>query len=171
MTGDSSDAVDGVVDVVGDHCVLRFVRVLHHPVADVWAGLTRPEQLARWWGDADLDLVTGGRFVLRWFNRDDDGHEAVLHGTIRALEPPHLLEIAGDLHGTLRFELRPTDAGTELSFTSTVTLPEAFRTKVLAGWHFHLDALARFLDGGSTDLVHVAGWDAIHDRYERRAAG
>lgn len=161
--------VDGTLDVVGDRCVLRFVRHLDHPIASVWAGLTRPDQLARWWGAADIDLVRGGTFVLRWFNRDEDGNGAELHGTIRALDPPHLLEIVGDLHGTLRFELREAGAGTRLTFTSTVTLPADIRTKVLAGWHFHLDALARFLDGGSTDLVTVAGWDAIFERYERHA--
>ena len=162
---------DGALEVVGDHCVLRFVRELHHPIASVWAGLTRPDQLARWWGEADLDLVNGGQFVLRWFNTDEDGNGAELHGTIRALDPPHLLEIVGDLHGTLRFELHEAGAGTRLTFTSTVALPPAVRAKVLAGWHFHLDALARFLDGGSTDLVAVAGWDAIFERYEARAAG
>jgi uncharacterized protein YndB with AHSA1/START domain len=121
-------------------------------------------------GDADVDLVRGGQFVLRWFNRDEDGNGAELHGTIRALDPPHLLEIVGDLHGTLRFELREAGAGTQLTFTSTVALPTEVRTKVLAGGHFHLDALARFLGGGSTDLVAVAGWDAIFERYEQRAA-
>lgn len=162
---------DGAIEVLGDRCVLRFVRELGHPITSVWAGLTTPDQLAQWWGEADLDLVTGGRFVLRWFNRDEDGNGAQLHGTIRALDPPHLLEIAGDLHGTLRFELHESGAGTRLTFTSTVALPAEVRTKVLAGWHFHLDALARFLDGGRTDLVAVAGWDAIFERYERLAAG
>jgi len=162
---------DGVVEVVGDRCVLRFVRELPHPPASVWAALTRPDQLARWWGEADVDLATGGRFALRWLNRDEDGHGAELHGTIRALDPPRLLEIVGDLHGTLRFELREAGAGTRLTFTSTVELPAEVRTKVLAGWHFHLDALARLLDGGRTDLVHVAGWDAIFERYEQRAVG
>jgi hypothetical protein len=27
---------------------------------------------SKWWGDADLDLVDGGRFALRWLNTDDD---------------------------------------------------------------------------------------------------
>jgi hypothetical protein len=37
---------------------------------------------------------------------------------------------------------------------------------VAAGWHFHLDALARLLDGGATDLVDVRpAWAPIHDRY------
>ncbi len=47
---------------------------------------------------------------------------------------------------------------------STLKLPAEFRTKVLAGWHFHLDALATLLAGGSTDMVAIPGWEQIHTR-------
>ncbi len=36
---------------------------------------------------------------------------------------------------------------------------------MLAGWHWHLDALAGFLGGTPADLVNVRGWDPIHQRY------
>jgi uncharacterized protein YndB with AHSA1/START domain len=145
---------------------VRFERRLAHPIERVWAALTVPGELVGWWGDADVDLHNGGRFVMRWLNTDDQGSRAVMHGTITALEPPRLLEITGDIHGVLRFDLHPDEAGTLLTFSSTVDLPEAYRTKVLAGWHFHLDALADVLDGRSVDLVHLSGWDRIHDEYE-----
>src|ERR1700742_2036170 len=34
----------------------------------VWAAVTRPEELARWYafGGADVDLRPGGRLVMRW---------------------------------------------------------------------------------------------------------
>ena len=89
-----------------------------------------------------------------------------MHGTIAEFEAPTLLEIVGDLHGTLRFTLRADGGRTHLSFSSTLALPEAFRTKVLAGWHFHLDALARTLDGESNDLVNLPEWEGIHARYD-----
>jgi hypothetical protein len=73
-------------------------------------------------------------------------------------------ELTGDLHGVLRFELRPENRGAHLSFSSTLTLPEEFRTKVLAGWHFHLDSLAQSLDGQSVDLASLPGWDEIHQQ-------
>ena len=38
---------------------------------------------------------------------------------------------------------------------------------MLAGWHYHLDALARALDGGDTELVELPnpGWQRIHEAY------
>ncbi len=164
----AADGSLGTVRVEGEACVLAFDRALPHPVEVVWAAITEPDHLGAWWGDADVDLAPGGRFVLAWRNTDEAGNRAVLHGTITALEPPRLLEVAGDLHGTLRFELAPDGPGTRLRFTSTVALPEDVRAKVLAGWHFHLDALARALDGGTTDLEGVEGWEAIHDAYRAR---
>jgi uncharacterized protein (TIGR02246 family) len=158
----------GILDVEDDLCAVRFERHLAHPVEAVWAALTTPAALTGWWGEAELDLVPGGKFVLSWLNTDDEGNRAVMHGTITALEPPHLLEIGGDIHGVLRFELQPRDGGTHLRFSSTLRLPGEYRAKVLAGWHYHLDALAIALDGGANDLVGVTGWDAIHQQYLER---
>jgi hypothetical protein len=52
-----------------------------------------------------------------------------------------------------------------LTFSSTLQLPAEYRSRVLAGWHFHLDALAGALDGQKADLAGVGGWDQIHDQY------
>jgi hypothetical protein len=65
----------------------------------------------------------------------------------------------------LRWELRPDGAGTLLSFSSTVELPDEYRAMVLAGWHWHLDSLASFLGDIRADLVTLPGWDRIHRRY------
>ena len=162
---------DGLLELGATQCVVRFERILQHPVERVWAALTEPDRLAAWWGRAELSLVPGGRFVLEWINTDDQGNRATMHATITELQPPCLLELAGDLHGVLRFELRPDGAATHLSFSSTLALPEEFRAKVLAGWHFHLDALARSLDGQPVDLARLPGWDELHDRYLGRLDG
>ena len=150
--------------------MVRFERHLAHPIERVWAALTEAGQLVHWWGEVQLDLVKGGEFIMSWLNTDDEGNRAVMHGTITALEPAHLLEITGDIHGTLRFELRTEQPGTRLFFLSTLKLPAEFRTKVLAGWHFHLDALATLLAGGSTDMVAIPGWEQIHRGYLARIA-
>ena len=55
--------------------------------------------------------------------------------------------------------------GTILSFRSTVALQPEFFTKVPAGWHFHLDALAEHLAGGARDLAGLDGWESIHEGY------
>ena len=151
-----------------DDClyVISFERRLAHPVERVWDALTLPEELIAWWGDAEVELAEGGRFDVRWLNTDDEGNAAELHATIAKLEPRRLLVLDGDIHGRLRWELTPDGDGTLLSFRSTVELEPEFLTKVPAGWHFHLDALERHLDGGTTDLVEIPEWEEIHARYQ-----
>jgi uncharacterized protein YndB with AHSA1/START domain len=151
--------------------VISFERRLDHPVERVWDALTRPDELIGWWGDADVELQEGGAFNVRWLNVDDEGQSAVMHATVARLVPGRLLVLDGDMHGRLRWELTPDGTGTLLSFRSTVELDPEFVTKVPAGWHFHLDALQRHLEGGATDLVELPGWDAIHARYVRGGSG
>jgi uncharacterized protein YndB with AHSA1/START domain len=163
---------DGTVERTDDgRYVISFERRLAHPVDRVWAALTRPDELAGWWGDADVELTEGGRFALRWLNTDDEGNSAAMEATIVKLQPERLLVLDGDIHGRLRWELTPDGDGTVLSFRSTVELDPEFETKVPAGWHFHLDALQRHLEGGSTDLVELPGWEPIHELYVARDGG
>jgi uncharacterized protein YndB with AHSA1/START domain len=166
---------DGTLEKRDDgKAVIRFERRIGHPVERVWAAITEPAGMIGWWGDAEVDLREGGRFDVRWLNTDENGDSAHMHATISALDPPRLLELDGDIHGVLRFELEPVDggSGTRLRFSSTLELPEEFRTKVLAGWHTHLDALETALDGGSVDLVNIAGgdWEDTHAAYVAQEA-
>jgi uncharacterized protein YndB with AHSA1/START domain len=174
MPNDSrTEAPDGVLETLDDgRQVLRFERHLEHPIEAVWAALTEPDQLIRWWGEAEIDLVEGGRFEMRWLNTDEEGNRAEIDARITRLEPPTLLETGGDMHGVLRWELRPDATGTTLTFSSTVDLPAEHRTRVLAGWHFHLNALAEILAGGSVDLAGVGpgSWERIHEGYVARLA-
>lgn len=163
---------DGVQERAGGLHVVRFQRHLVHPIERVWAALTDPAEMIGWLGDAEVELVAGGRYTVRWLNTDEHGNRAVYHGTIARLEPPRLLEISGDIHGVLRWALRPSAGGTHLTFSSTLELPEEYRTKVLAGWHYHLDSLADALDGQPADLPTLSDgrWTRIHEAYFARQA-
>ena len=159
-------AADGGLEVRTDgKSVLRFERRLVHPIERVWAAITDPDELIRWWGRAQVELEPGGRFTIAWLNVDDEGNRAEMEATVTELDPPRVLELSGDMHGVLRFELAPDGNHTVLTFTSRLDLPDEYRTKVLAGWHYHLDALAAALEGQETDLVDLPGWDALHERY------
>jgi uncharacterized protein YndB with AHSA1/START domain len=166
MTEQPTPTADGTVTRMDDgRYVIEFERRLAHPPARVWEALTRPEELIAWWGKAELELTEGGRFTIRWLNTDDEGNAAEMHATIATLVPERLLVLDGDIHGLLRWELTPDGDGTLLSFRSTVELRPDFLAKVPAGWHFHLDALADHLEGSSTDLVELPGWEPIHAQY------
>ena len=183
---------DGIVEKAPDGSTqVRFVRRLPHPVERVWEALTDPAELGRWWGDADLDVVDGGRFALRWLNTDAEGDAATLDGAITKLDPPRLLEISAawgstgtagpGASTTLTWELDPDGDHTVLRFTSTVTQPAEARpadagegpeppdTRTAAGWHLHLDALAAILAGGEVDLAHPEpAFEPIHRAYTER---
>jgi uncharacterized protein YndB with AHSA1/START domain len=165
-------AADGTAERVGEQQLVRFERHLSHPIARVWRALTEPAELIGWLGDAEVELAEGGRFVVRWLNADERGDRAVYHGMITRLEPPCRLEVSGDIHGVLRWELRPEAGGTLLTFSSTLALREEYRTQVLAGWHYHLDSLADALDGQPADLATLSSgrWDRIHEDYVARDA-
>jgi uncharacterized protein YndB with AHSA1/START domain len=159
----------GTVEHDGEQTILRFERRLAHPIERVWRALTDPAELLGWWGRVALELGVGGSFDVTWLNLHDDQGNAVepftMHAQITALEPPHLLEVSGDLHGVLRFELQGDGDATLLRFSATAELPAEHRARSLAGWHVHLDALCDVLDGRSVDLVNLPQFEQVRTFY------
>jgi uncharacterized protein YndB with AHSA1/START domain len=170
---------DGIVEQALDGSTqIRFVRRLPHPIDRVWDALTDPAELHRWWGDTDLDLTEGGRFTLRWRNKDPEGNVASLDGTITKLDPPRFLEISATwgatgspdpgTPATLTWELEAAGDHTVLHFTNTLPTPPEGSTTA-AGWHLHLDALATTLAGEEVDIAHPEPlFDPIHKAYEEQ---
>jgi uncharacterized protein YndB with AHSA1/START domain len=154
---------EGTAEFHGDQAILSFQRRLNHPVERVWEAITDPAEIEAWWGRASVDLRLGGTMRIEWLNGD-----VTMPATIEELDPPHVLEITGEPHGTLRFELAPDGDGTLLTFVARSQIPEEHRSKVLAGWHFHLDALVDFVeDGARIDWPNwpLDRWQAIHDGF------
>ncbi len=161
---------DGTLSTAGDRSVIRFERHLNHPVERVWRAITSPAEIVEWLAVAEIDPVPGGRVQFRWLNTDLDGEKAIARGVVTAIEPPHLIEFDTDIHGRLRWELRPSghDGGAcLLTFTASVALPAELRLIVLAGWHTHLDFLAGALDGHAIDWPNWPRnhWEDVHSHY------
>ncbi|HEY7630767.1 MAG TPA: SRPBCC family protein [Thermoleophilaceae bacterium] len=174
---------DGVIETRADgQTVIHFERRLAHSPERVWEAITDPEQVIRWWGELSANLRQGGDFTLRWLNEDEEGRSSGWRGTLTEYDPPRVLETTGlwgsmseawgENNATLRFELTPDGDGTVLRFTNTLeTMPDEFRTKTLAGWHWHLDALAGVLDGKpDRKLWDVEGWEPLHELYVEQYA-
>lgn len=150
----------------GRHQV-RFERRLKHPIDRVWSAITEPDEIEAWLARAELEPREGGRVRLEWLNTGDE--EVVARGTVAAIDPPRLLTLDTDAHGTLTWELRDDDGQTHLTFTATLDMPDEHVTMNVAGWHVHLDFLDDWLDDGTrVDWPHWPRerWDAIHERYE-----
>jgi uncharacterized protein YndB with AHSA1/START domain len=61
--------------------------IIDAPQDRVWAALTEPGHLSRWFGDsAEVDLTPGGKAAFGWSD-----YEATHHAVIELVEPPGFL--------------------------------------------------------------------------------
>jgi uncharacterized protein YndB with AHSA1/START domain len=130
---------------IDEHNSVTLVRDLPGPIERVWAFLTDPKFLSRWFSNGVVADHVGGEA------RFEMGAE----GRVTAYEPPHLLEYTwneldrsrGSIFDTLvRWEL--TDAGKRVRLTLThKRLSELEAILHSAGWHTFLDRLSASVDG------------------------
>ncbi len=126
-----------------------FERRLAHPMSTVWAALTEPEQLNKWFPGIFFDREVGGEFTL-WFGGECEG-PAHVSGHVTEYDPPNLLAM-----GNMRWELTADGDECLLRFSDILffdTSPENFNAtnSVLSGWHKYLDVLEYALSGGKVD--------------------
>ncbi len=125
----------------------------------VFDALTTPAGIACWWGPdggpvllAETDIRVGGRFRVRF--RMLDGTEHASSGQyIEVVRPTRLVMSWRRIHGgepeeageesRVEFDLRPIDAGTELTLTHSRLRTEASGASHAQGWSGALDKLVR----------------------------
>ena len=137
---------------------VRIVRRLKAPPSKVFAAITRPEQIVKWWGpdagpalSAEVDLRPGGRYSIVF--RMMDGSEHNPTGVYLDVVPDERLVFTWEWPGRVEWEsrvtfhLRETDEGTELTLLHE-RLPNDDATRShTAGWTGLLDQLQAFLGG------------------------
>ncbi len=135
---------------------VTIVRRVKASPARVYAALTQPEQMIRWWGpdagptlSAEADVRPGGRFsvVFRLLNGDEHNPTGVYKEVVpdRKLvftwEWPEMPE----RESLVTFVLEPVEGGTELTLIHEY-LPDAeARESHEAGWSGFLDKLSTYL--------------------------
>ena len=67
---------------------ISIFRSFRAPVLQTWRSLTRPELLARWLGEVELELAHGGEMTLKAWNGD------TARGRVLTFAPPVKLELA-----------------------------------------------------------------------------
>jgi uncharacterized protein YndB with AHSA1/START domain len=139
-----------------DGLVLRLERVLAAPREVVFAALTEPEELARWWGprgfttpSVELDLREGGAYRIAM--QPPKGDLFHLVGELTGLEPPARLAY------TFRWE--PPAADDRETLVELVLAGAAGRTllELTQGAFATQERLA----------LHERGWTESLDRLER----
>lgn len=149
MTTGSTTSPDGTVERTVDGGVIRFRRVLPYAVADVWAAITDPAQLAQWWlpFDADITVALRPGGELRMAGRGEDGPTMTF--TILRVEAPTLLEHTHADEGSyVRWELAPVEGGCELRLSHFVKdVDQAIDNCYVVGLHTSLSRLEPLLAG------------------------
>jgi uncharacterized protein YndB with AHSA1/START domain len=119
------------------------------PMAAVFAALTEPDQLIKWWGSKDgyrtthmdADVRPGGAWKTVGISRD--GSSFNVSGTYTLVDAPKLIEFtwmhdwsgSGDREDTLvRYELSERDGVTTLTVTHSGFTDVADREDHAAGW-------------------------------------
>lgn len=96
--------------------VIRCDRFIPHPPAKVWAALTEPDRLARWFTEGDIAPVVGHRFHLdmqQWGRQPCE---------VTAVEPERLLAYRfaeSTLDTVITWRLAPEGKGTRLFLEHT----------------------------------------------------
>ncbi|WP_416405051.1 SRPBCC family protein [Arthrobacter sp. LFS091] len=92
---------------------IRLERTFPHPQDAVWAALTKPDLLARWWAPGDIAPVVGHRFTM------DMGGWGQQPCEVLTVEPGTSISFSfaeGTLDTTITWKLETVDAGTTLYF-------------------------------------------------------
>ena len=144
---------------ITEHSTLTFVRHLPGPIERVWAYLTDPKFLVKWFSDGVLADVVGGEVRF----------EMGATGRVTAYEPPHLLEYTWNeqeascgpvADALVRWELAEEGSSVRLTLTHS-RLPEKEVLAHGAGWHAFLERLSACVDGREPELV-----EELYARYK-----
>jgi uncharacterized protein YndB with AHSA1/START domain len=139
---------------------LTLVRHIKAPPAKVFAAITTPELMLRWWGpdagptlSAEADLRPGGRFsiIFRMLNGTVHNPTGVYQEVLRDRKLVFTWEWPGmpERESLVTFLLKPHGDGTELTLIHE-RLPDAEAVRSHgSGWNGLLDQLSDFL--GVTD--------------------
>jgi uncharacterized protein YndB with AHSA1/START domain len=148
----------GELDRSGPAWRLRFVRQLPHSPQRVWRALTEPDELEAWFPTTiEGERAPGATLRFSFRHGEAEGFQ----GRMIACEPPRLLEF---MWGTdrIRFELEPTETGTQLTLSDTVD-QNGKAARDAAGWHVCLDQLLALLGDQASQTTP---WRDMHQLYQ-----
>ena len=135
---------------------VTIVRRIKAPPARVWAAITQPKLMIRWWGPdagptlrAEADVRPGGRLSVLFRLLHGEEHNPT--GVYREVVPGRKLVFTWEWPGMpereslVTFLLKPFDGGTELTLIHEQLPDEEARQSHARGWSGLLDKLVGFL--------------------------
>jgi len=154
--------MNGTVERQGDDYVVRFERLIDHPLGDVWDAISTPEGIRGWLGDARIDLARGGGVRLQF----DKTVGNVIEGTVTEVDPPRVLEYTfGEEDSVLRWELSAAgEDATTLVLTHRLPESAGHLPETLAGWHTLIEMIPAAIAGEDPQWSQEH-WDEVRAGY------
>lgn len=147
--------------------VVRMEDRFSTDIDDMWSALTDPRRLARWLGEVDGDLRTGGTFRAQFFASGWEGT-----GRVDVCEAPRRLLVTttdgdeGETH-TIEATLL-ADGDDTVVVIEEAGMPVEHLAGYGAGIQIHVEDLAAYLAG--QDRVPHDRWQELTPAYEQLAA-
>lgn len=93
---------------MAEEAVIQLSQFIAHPPEKVWAALTEPERIAKWWAPGDIRPVVGHRFTL------DMGKWGQQPCEILAVEEGRMISYSFSKGMVITFRITPEGQGTRL---------------------------------------------------------
>jgi uncharacterized protein YndB with AHSA1/START domain len=155
------DTLLGTLTRTGDDAEVVFERVYDTDPADLWAALTEPERLARWFAPVHGDLREGGHFTIHF--DDNDVPDCRLASCDRPRR--YSWEWSHSSHTSLvTVAVAPAGTGARLHLTHT-RLAVSQAPDYAAGWEVYVRRLAEFLSGGEVCDTWAQDWGNAREGY------
>jgi uncharacterized protein YndB with AHSA1/START domain len=139
---------------------VRFERTYPHPVDRVWAAITEPADLVRWFPSAvELEPREGGSVRF-----SGDPYSEGSNGVVLTWDPPHRLAFTwgpDELHLTVE---DAGDGSTRLVLVNVLD-DRSTAARNAGGWHVCLGELAKLLEGVPSKGPHsedAEAWEPIY---------
>jgi uncharacterized protein YndB with AHSA1/START domain len=165
-------SVLGTLHSVDGEGVVRMEDRLDAGIDDVWAALTDPDRLVRWYGEVEGELSQGGEFRVRI------ALAGPRTGRVEACDPPqHLLLTMCDpdpqpgqpAQTVIEARLTREGARTRLVWEER-GMPVDLLPAYGAGIQIHVEHLADYIGGGEPRKVE-ARWNELFPAYEALGVG
>ncbi|MBN6206823.1 SRPBCC family protein [Ralstonia pickettii] len=137
-----------------------FKRDIKHTAEDVWSCLTENNKLQEWFSELEIkNLEPGGKI---YFHFGDGNYEMI---DIIEVKSNKVFAFTWPPKNSVRFELRATETGCELTFKQFLHEISDHTARDLTGWHVCLDVIEALLDGKTID-DRKSYWESHYPSYQ-----